>query len=144
ARDLAESVAALPEASRGVDVRWDVAGNLPPVRLDRLKVKEIVQNLVSNALKFTRAGEVKVSLGSDGERLRITVRDTGIGIPAEAQARIFDMFERVEPANGGAPGVGLGLYIVNRLVELMRGKAALESAPGNGSCFIVQLPLRLE
>jgi signal transduction histidine kinase len=145
AHELADGIRALPEAGRGVAVRWDVAPDLPPVRLDRLKVKEIVQNLVSNALKFTSHGEVRVSLGRDGDRLRIAVKDTGVGIPPEAQARIFGMFERVERSDGPAPaGVGLGLYIVNRLVELMRGRAALESAPGTGSCFTVQLPLRLE
>jgi signal transduction histidine kinase len=145
ARDLADSVRALPEAGRGVDVRWEIAPDLPRVRLDRLKVKEIVQNLVSNALKFTPRGEVRVSLGRDGDRLRIAVRDTGLGIPPEAQARIFGMFERVERVDIAGPvGVGLGLYIVNRLVELMRGRAALESAPGAGSCFTVQLPLWLD
>ena len=145
ARELADGIRALPEASRGVAVRWDVESDLPPLRLDRLNVKEIVQNLVSNALKFTAEGEVCVSLRRDGDRLRIAVSDTGVGIPAEAQARIFGMFERVERNDGPAPaGVGLGLYIVNRLVELMRGRAALTSAPGAGSCFTVQLPLRLD
>jgi signal transduction histidine kinase len=145
ARDLAESVRALPEAGRGVDVRWEIAPDLPRVRLDRLKVKEIVQNLVSNALKFTPRGEVRVSLGREGDRLHIAVRDTGLGIPPEAQARIFGMFERVERVDiAGPAGIGLGLYIVNRLVELMRGKAALESTPGAGSCFTVLLPLWLD
>ena len=86
-----------------------------------------------------------MTLGRDGDRLNIAVRDTGTGIPPEAQARIFEMFERVERNDGpAAAGVGLGLYIVNRLVELMRGRAALESAPGAGSCFTVELPPRLE
>jgi signal transduction histidine kinase len=108
-------------------------------------VKEIVQNLVSNALKFTPRGEVRVSLGREGDRLHIAVRDTGLGIPPEAQARIFGMFERVERVDiAGPAGIGLGLYIVNRLVELMRGKAALESTPGAGSCFTVLLPLWLD
>ncbi len=145
ARELADSIEALPEASHGVEVRWEVAADLPRVRLDRLKVKEIVQNLVSNALKFTPAGEVHVSIGRDGDRLRIAVRDTGVGIPAESQPRIFGMFERVEDGDAARPpGAGLGLYIVSRLIELMQGRAALESAPGRGSCFTVQLPLRLE
>jgi len=145
ARELADSVRALPEATNGVAVRWEIAPDLPRVRLDRLKVKEIVQNLVSNALKFTPQGEVRVILGRDGDRLRIAVRDTGVGIPPEAQARIFGMFERVEHGDGRGPaGIGLGLYIVTRLVELMHGRAGLESAPGAGSCFTVQLPLRLD
>jgi signal transduction histidine kinase len=145
ASDLAESVRALPEAAHGVDVRWDVASDLPTVRLDRLKLKEIIQNLVSNALKFTAAGEVRVTMARAGDRLRIAVRDTGVGIPTEAQPRVFGMFERVEHGTGTrASGVGLGLYIVGRLTELMRGRMSLESAPGAGSCFTVELPLNVE
>jgi signal transduction histidine kinase len=138
-RELAQNVQALPEAKRGVPVRWVVAPDLPLVHLDRLKLKEIVQNLVSNALKFTREGEVT---GTDRDRLRLAVRDTGPGISRAAQATIFDMFERVE-AGGTAhrpPGVGLGLYIVRSLVELMGGTIAVESAPGAGTCFTVLLP----
>jgi signal transduction histidine kinase len=143
--ELADSVRALPEAKTGVPIRWESDPRLPPVRLDRLKLKEIIQNLVSNALKFTPAGEVHVSLASDDEQVRIVVKDTGIGIAPEAQGRIFDMFERVESTDGRRPpGVGLGLYIVHRLVHLMQGSIEVESAPGRGSSFIVRLPLRLE
>jgi signal transduction histidine kinase len=145
ARDLAESVRALPEAGHGVPVRWDVAPDLPRVRLDRLKLKEIVQNLVSNALKFTPAGEVRVSMACAGDRLRIAVHDTGVGIPVEAQPRVFGMFERIEHDDVmRSPGAGLGLYIVGRLTELMRGRTSLESVPGAGSCFTVELPLTVE
>jgi signal transduction histidine kinase len=140
-REIAENLAALPEAKRGVPVRWEVAPGLGVVRLDRLKLKEIVQNLVSNALKFTREGAITVDARADGAGLRIAVRDTGPGISAEAQTRIFDMFERVE--SGGAhrpPGVGLGLYIVRSLVGLLGGTIAVESTPGLGTCFTVWLP----
>jgi signal transduction histidine kinase len=145
ARDLAESVGALPEACHGVPVRWDVSPDLPRVRLDRLKLKEIVQNLISNALKFTPVGEVRVSMARAGDRLRIAVRDTGVGIPLDAQPRVFGMFERIEHENGTrSPGAGLGLYIVGRLTELMRGRTSLESEPGAGSCFTVELPLSVD
>jgi signal transduction histidine kinase len=88
---------------------------------------------------------VRVSLTRDGDRLRIMVKDSGVGIPPEAQARIFGMFERVDQGDASAPtGAGLGLYIVQRLTELMRGRAALESVPGAGSCFTVDLPLALD
>lgn len=143
--ELREGSAALPEGERGLQVRWTVAGDLPVVHMDRLKLKEIVHNLLSNALKFTREGVVSVRAGCDGTHLRVEVADTGPGIPPEAQQRIYEMFERVEPSDGPrAGGVGLGLYIVRNLVTLMGGTIALESAPGCGSRFSVALPIRTE
>jgi signal transduction histidine kinase len=102
-----------------------------------------VQNLVSNALKFTAAGEVTVEATSDAATLRISVRDTGAGIDPTAHARIFGMFERVEAAGDAQrpPGVGLGLYIVRSLVSLMDGTITVASTPGVGTCFTVQLPV---
>ena len=143
-REIAENVQALPEAKRGVPVRWQVPPTLPPVRVDRLKLKEIVQNLVSNALKFTREGEVTIQVTGDASALGIRVRDTGPGIDPTSHSRIFEMFERVESdAADGPPGVGLGLYIVRSLVALMGGTIAVESAPGAGTCFTVRLPARM-
>lgn len=139
--DLRESAAALPDAAPGVALRWELGEGPAVVRIDRLKVKEIVHNLVSNALKFTREGEVIVRLGGDDRQLRIDVEDTGSGIPREAQARIFEMFERVETAQAPrAPGAGLGLYIVKNLVQMMGGTLAVNSEPGRGSRFTVWLP----
>jgi signal transduction histidine kinase len=143
--ELAEGVRTLPEAKHGVPVHWDVAAEMPRVRLDRLKFKEVVQNLVSNALKYTLAGEVRVTVTTREAELTVAVRDTGVGIPTDAQARIFEMFERVEQSNGRRPpGVGLGLYIVDRLVRAMRGSVELWSVIGQGSVFTVRLPTRLE
>ena len=77
----------------------------------------------------------------DGREMRFDVEDTGAGIPREAQARIFEMFERVETAQGPrVAGVGLGLYIVKSLVQMMGGSVALSSEPGRGSRFTVWLP----
>jgi signal transduction histidine kinase len=140
--DLRESVRALPEAGRGVPVRWEPVDDGPPVRLDRLRTKEIVHNLVSNALKFTERGEVVVRIAREGPQVRVDVHDTGPGIPPHAQQRVFEMFERLETP--GAPrvaGVGLGLYIVRGLVQMMGGTIALSSEPGRGSCFTVRLPI---
>lgn len=142
-RELAESVRALPEAKSGVPVRWTVDPDVPAVRLDRLKLKEIIQNLVSNALKFTHEGAVSVAVERDAEQLRIAVRDSGPGIPPESHGRIFELFERVDADDQRAPGVGLGLYIVKSLVQLMRGQIEVRSEPGRGACFTVRLPLRL-
>lgn len=140
--ELQESVAALPEASHGVPVRWEAGDDLPVVRMDRLKAKEIVHNLVSNALKFTAQGTVVVRIARDGRQVRFEVEDSGSGIPREAQARIFEMFERVETSQGPRlPGVGLGLYIVKSLVQMMGGSVALSSEPGRGSRFTVLLPI---
>lgn len=144
-RELAENVTALPEAKSGVALRWQVPEMLPPVRLDRLKLKEIVQNLTSNALKFTERGEVSVEAGREGEALRIAVRDTGPGIAPAAQARIFEMFERADgevEVDRRPPGVGLGLFIVQSLVTLMGGTIDVESKLGVGTCFTVRLPWR--
>lgn len=141
--ELADAIRALPEGQRGTPVHWHLAPGVSALRLDRLKVKEILQNLISNALKFTRHGEVAVTIDQDGPNLRVAVRDTGEGIPVEAQARIFDMFERVEdPTRAQRPsGVGLGLHIVRSLVALMGGRVDVTSEPGKGSCFTVRLPL---
>jgi signal transduction histidine kinase len=137
-------VRVLPEAKGGVPVRWEIAPAVPRLQLDRLKLKEILQNLVSNALKFTRAGAVSVSADHEGEELRIAVQDTVPGIPRDAQARIFEMFERVEPVDGHRPaGIGLGLYIVKSLVQLMGGRIEVESEVGRGTRFTVRPPLRL-
>jgi signal transduction histidine kinase len=143
--ELRESVGALPEAAAGVMLRWEVADDLPLVRLDRLKLKEIVHNLVSNALKFTQQGEVVVHIRREGRQVRIDVQDTGSGIPRDAQARIFEMFERVDTAPGPrASGVGLGLYIVKSLTQMMGGTVALSSEPGRGSQFTVWLPTGIQ
>jgi signal transduction histidine kinase len=142
--ELSESTGASAEAKAGVPVRWWLDEELPPAHLDRLKVKEIVHNLVSNALKFTERGEVVVSFRRAGEaEVQIEVADTGPGIPSESQARIFEMFERGGPAEAGPGGVGLGLYIVKGLVGLMDGTIRLSSALGVGSRFSVRLPLCL-
>jgi signal transduction histidine kinase len=124
---------------------WDVDPALPALRLDALKLKEVIQNLVSNALKYGGDGRVTVHAFRTADRLHLEVADNGPGIPLDAQERIFDMFERVERADRPWPtGAGLGLYIVKQLVEAMRGAIQVVSEPGSGARFIVNLPLRLE
>lgn len=143
--ELVESVSALPEANGKVGVEWRVAPDLGEVTLDRLKVKEIVQNLVSNGLKYGEKGVVRVEVGSEGSDVIVSVRDQGPGIPAEALDRIFEMFERLEPSDKAQPsGVGLGLFIVKSLVDLMQGSMRLVSDGGEGTCFTVRLPRHLD
>jgi len=83
-----------------------------------------------------------VRIACEARQIRVDVEDTGSGIPRDSQARIFEMFERVETAQvPRAPGVGLGLYIVKSLVHMMGGNVVLSSEPGRGSRFTVRLPL---
>jgi signal transduction histidine kinase len=139
--ELAENVATLPEAKKGVAVQWKLPQTPFRLRSDRLKVKEIVQNLVSNALKYSSGGAVTVTVGLVDAWLRIEVADSGPGIPREALTRIFQMFERLdETGSRRAGGVGLGLYIVHGLVTLLGGRIAVESVVGEGSRFTVLLP----
>jgi signal transduction histidine kinase len=103
---------------------------------------QVVANLVTNAIKFTRAGEaplVTLSAEREGDRVRLSVQDTGIGVPPEDQDRIFRIFERSHNAKD-YPGSGVGLAIVKKGVERMHGQVGVESTPGEGSLFWVMLP----
>ncbi|MCP3099166.1 PAS domain-containing sensor histidine kinase [Myxococcus sp. K15C18031901] len=107
---------------------------------DRMRVEQVVTNLVSNALKYGAGQPVRLEVWREAERARLSVRDEGIGISPEAQARIFHKFERaVSERNYG--GLGLGLYVSRTLVEAMGGVIHVESRPGAGATFTVELPL---
>jgi len=107
---------------------------------DRGKTDQALQNIVDNALKFTRSGEVVVSVTADDARVEIAVRDTGPGIPPRDLPRIFERFYKVDRARGGQPGSGLGLSIARHLVELQGGTITAESTPGAGTLVLVRLP----
>jgi len=115
----------------------------PPLELctDRRKLWRILVNLLSNAVRFTDQGEVRLELGRHEDRVLVRVVDTGIGIPAADLPHIFDEFHQVRNwhRRTGA-GTGLGLAITKRLVELLGGRITVESEPGVGSTFEVQLP----
>ncbi len=109
-------------------------------RWDRLRVDQIVTNLLSNAVKYGAGHPIALELAVGGESAILTVRDGGIGIAADAHGRIFERFERaVSERHYG--GFGLGLWIVRRLVESLGGTIRVESAPGQGATFFVELPL---
>ncbi|KAF0094541.1 MAG: multi-sensor hybrid histidine kinase [Puniceicoccaceae bacterium 5H] len=109
---------------------------------DAFRIRQVLLNLISNAVKFTERGHVEVQLSASGQQLSISVKDTGIGISPEAQARIFTKFTQADASTQRRyGGSGLGLAISKRLVDLMGGRISLESVEGIGSKFSVQLPL---
>jgi signal transduction histidine kinase/CheY-like chemotaxis protein len=112
------------------------------VYADRVRFKQILYNLISNAVKFTpKAGRIDIACHGDGNLVRISVTDTGIGIRAEDQAVIFEEFRQVEgAADTTHEGTGLGLAITKRLVEQQGGRISVESEPGKGSRFTFTLP----
>ena len=117
---------------------------MPDLRMqgDRTKLNQVLYNLIDNAMKYTQdGGEIRVELAEKGEELIWRVRDNGVGIPAEDQEHIFDRFYRVDKARSRETGgTGLGLSIVRQLVGMHGGRISVESAPGAGSCFTVNLP----
>ena len=117
---------------------------LPPICSDERKLSQILRNFISNALKYTESGEVRVvaRLAAAGDGIEFTVTDTGIGIPDTALDRIFDEFVQVEnPLQRRVKGTGLGLPLSKRLAELLGGTVTVESTLGSGSTFRLNLPL---
>lgn len=128
---------------RGITLEVDNNGSTPPMLSDRLKLKEILHNLISNALKFTKDGkiEVKGCHLKEKDRIELVVQDSGIGIQEEDLPHIFDVFYQVDSSNQREfGGTGLGLNIVKKLVELLQGEIRVESEFGKGSTFYVTLP----
>lgn len=154
--DLLAEVEAVTEllgsraTEKGIDLASHVEAGLPAMALgDPRRLRQLLTNLVGNAAKFTVTGGValRVSLDNsdkDGEaRLLIEVEDSGIGIPAEAQAGLFEEFTQVDPGiSRRYGGTGLGLAICRRLVEMMAGSIGLQPEPGQGSRFWARLPLQ--
>lgn len=107
---------------------------------DPFRIRQIVENLLSNALKFTNEGFITLTVSYSGVRLRFSVEDTGCGMSKAEQEKIFTEFTRL-PGAQGQEGFGLGLSITRKLVELQNGQISVESTPGHGSCFSVIIPL---
>ncbi len=118
--------------------------DMPRLYTDNRKVSHILRNFISNALKFTPRGEVRVGARCDGEMATFTVADTGIGIPPEFHAAIFEDFAQVQsPLQKRLRGTGLGLALSRKLAVLLGGSVGVCSEPGKGSTFSLTLPLRL-
>ena len=107
------------------------------IRTDRVKLKQIVINLVSNAIKYTKTGTIEFSAIFDNNELKIEVNDTGVGIPSEKLSEIFMPFSRVEENNALSAGTGLGMFVVKGLVELLEGNIVVRSTIGKGTSIIV-------
>jgi signal transduction histidine kinase len=143
-RDAVESVAPLAR-SRTLELKADLQP-VPPVMGDAERLTQLVGNLISNALKFTpQGGRVTVRTFIDGRWAAIEVEDTGIGIPEGEQSRLFQRFFRSSTATEQAiPGTGLGLVISRAIAEAHGGRISVDSKPGVGTCFRVELPLEPE
>ena len=109
---------------------------------DPIRLKQVVTNLVGNAIKFTERGEVEMRVARVGERVRVSIRDTGIGMSSEEMARLFKPFQQVDSSiTRRFGGTGLGLALSQRLIALMNGVITVESRKGHGSTFTVELPV---
>ena len=142
---------AYPIRQKGLELVCNLSEELPDIlQGDALRVKQIILNLLGNAVKFTAQGQIRIEVrqvSREGNRvtLRLSVRDTGIGISAAAMERIFAPFEQADSSTTRRyGGTGLGLSICRRLVELMGGRIWAESTQGVGSCFHVELPFLLQ
>ncbi len=134
-------------ARKGLGLHIEISGNLPEVIGDPLRIRQVLSNLVSNAVKFTSTGEIRIRAVSEaaGEfsNLTFSVSDTGIGIEPAAQSRIFDKFTQADCSTTRQfGGTGLGLSICRSLAELMRGSIRVESTPGIGSTFHFSVTLQ--
>jgi signal transduction histidine kinase len=127
-------------------VRPQMPRSLPLLKSDRQKVKQIVLNLLSNALKFTPSGSVTVAAAHDAKAHQIVIKvvDTGVGIAADDQKKVFEDFRQLDSSpTRGYGGTGLGLSICRRLAQMLGGTIDLQSTAGQGSIFMLRLPARM-
>lgn len=146
ARDLGEEYRAQAER-KGLTMSITVPDEMPVIRSDPARVRQVLGNLFSNAVKYTAEGEVRVEVelrtahgpAHPGDWIATEVRDTGPGLPADEQRLLFQEFSRLDPG-GGARGAGVGLAISQRIAHALGGEITVESEPGQGSAFTFWLP----
>jgi signal transduction histidine kinase len=127
-----------------VNLVFEEPRDVPKLYTDDRKLSQILRNFISNALKFTQRGEVRVSVRSEGGQVTFAVADTGIGIAPEFHQAIFDDFSQVQsPLQKRLRGTGLGLALSKRLAALLGGSVDVQSEPGKGSVFSLTIPIQL-
>ena len=133
----------LPAKLKELSLVAEFGDDLPDlINGDRQRIQQILNNLVYNAIKFTDVGQINVKVNRlDGDHWQIEVVDTGRGIPEEDLDKVFDRFHQIDRISGGRSGIGLGLSIVENLVNLMQGRIELTSTVGEGSSFKIKLPI---
>jgi CheY-like chemotaxis protein/HAMP domain-containing protein len=135
----------LQPLAKGKDLNFtlDIAESLPQIETDEAKLRQILQNIVGNAVKFTETGGVDINVNHDFENIKIVVKDTGIGILTESLPYIFEEFRQVDGTSSRPyEGTGLGLAIAAKLVKALNGDLYAESELGNGSTFTITIPIK--
>lgn len=126
---------------KGLELKVDLRNNYQPLKSCRLYVKEILQNFITNSIKYTDHGFIRISVEQDQEKTIFKVKDTGIGISKNDQEKVFDKFFRSEDfRTRQSSGTGLGLYVTMKLTKLIKAKIELESSLNKGSTFIISVP----
>jgi signal transduction histidine kinase len=138
---LAEEIAGNMDKP-AIVLSWELEPALPMVRTDPDKLMVVLKNVIANAIKFTAEGHVTVTVGADEHGLELAVADTGIGMSPETLQLIFEPFRQGERyLTRRFDGLGLGLYVVRRLLDVLGGSIDVESELGRGSCFRIRVPL---
>jgi signal transduction histidine kinase len=129
---------------RNLTLKYNIPPDLPPVNGDRDKIKQVLLNLLTNAVKYNRSGgTITASIRVEQNQLWFSVQDTGMGIPANLQPRLFAKFFRANPTDPTVPGTGLGLYICKKIIESHGGEIEATSQENVGTTFQFYLPLNL-
>lgn len=128
----------------GLTLSFDIRGEIPQIRVDVNYIDQVISNLIDNAIKYTPSGgKIYVLVEDLGKEIKVSVKDTGIGIPKEDLSRVFERFYRGDKSRSSSlGGVGLGLSIVKHIVEAHGGKVGVESDLGKGSTFYFTIPKR--
>jgi two-component system sensor histidine kinase BaeS len=126
-----------PATAKGIQLASDL-GSIPELSIDPLRIRQVIENLLSNALRFTPdGGTISITTAVDGDSVRVDIRDSGRGLSAEEQAHMFDRFVKAVDSGGS----GLGLPIAKSLVEAHHGTISVESTPGSGTTVTFRLPI---
>jgi signal transduction histidine kinase len=140
-RVVDEAIETAVLAQQEVQVVASVHGALPTIRGDHARLRQVLGNLIENAVKYSpEGGEVRVAAAAGNGTVRISVRDAGPGIPRDQQARIFEKFGRADVEGGSKPGTGLGLFIARSIAEAHGGALDVSSGAGQGSTFTLTVP----